>query len=363
MPPLPEESKRFVAMSESRPRSESATDPRRVDLVLNIGVTLLILGILALGGYFGYTVYLDKQQAVDSTAPTRVIQALEKQVRVNPNNDVLRVRLGEAYAAAKRYEDAVAQFNAAIQVNPKHSGAYLDLGMVAMITKNDSKAANYFKKVLELTEASEYSNVNQRREMALYNLGVVSLRNKRHADAAGYFKAALRIRKDSSDSYLLLARSLKGMGEAEAAIENAEIALQFDPGYAEAYFFLGQIYTEQKDDVNASYAYYQAVKHAPEADVPRKALESMGKPAGWAEKAQTKLAADDVEGALHDILVATNLAPDNAAYKVLHGDILMALDDKKAALKVYREALELSPTDKALKAKIAELDKKSVKKK
>jgi tetratricopeptide (TPR) repeat protein len=323
-----------------------------MDIALSAVVAVLVLAILALAGLFAYQVYLDRQRAAESGAATRVIIALEKEVRKNPNDAALRVRMGEAYGAAKRFKEAVEQFNAALQIDPKHHGAYLDLGLVAMLTDEDTKAKRYFEKVIEITDTSQYSNLDPRREHAFYNLGVLALQANEYSDAAGYFKGALRIRKDASDTYLQLARALRGLGDLDAAINNAEIALAFDPGYAEAHFLLGQIYAERKDDVNASYHYQRSAEEAPDADPPREALQAMGSVEDWVAKAETREKSGDLQGAVEALLVARNIDPKLVNTVIMHGDLLVKMGKNKDAVDVYGEALKLSPDNKDIQAKL-----------
>ena len=91
--------------------------PRRlgIDFWLNTGIVILLLGVLGVAGYFGYTVYQDQQRELYSSAAGRIVAALSQQVRRNPNDVTLRVRLGEAFATMGKYPKAVEQLNAAIR--------------------------------------------------------------------------------------------------------------------------------------------------------------------------------------------------------------------------------------------------------
>ena len=346
-----------MTQSELETGSLNARRPVRLDLWLNIalgGVLVLILGAAA---YFGYTVYRDRQLEDASSATGRLVTVLSAQVRQTPNDAVLRVRLGEAYGAMEKYPQAIEQFNAALKINPKHDGAYLDLGMIAMLTNNNSAAENYFKKVLSITGSDQYSGLSSVREQALYNLGLITLGEKRYSDAAGFFKGALHIRSDASDSYYQLAHALHGLGDTEDAIQQLQLGLQFDPSFAEAHYYLGQLYKEKKDDVNASYQFAQAVKLAPGADPPLQALDAYGPASDWIAKARSALGAGDIETALTDILVARNLDEKSFEAAKLHGEIAVQRGDLKDALDIYRQAAALNPKDAGVQAEIATLAK------
>ncbi len=334
-----------------------AVDARTLDRGLNAAVIVLVVGILVLTGLFGYRVYADRQRSEQSAAATRVIRALEGQVRQNPNDAILRVRLGEALGAAGKFDEAIEQLNAALQIEPEHPGAFLDLGMIAVLTDNNSEAREYFKKVIEVTSKGQYANVDERQETAYYNIGLLDLEEEAFEDAAGNFKAALRIRKDASDTYYHLAKAYQGLGDPESAIKNLEIAVSFDPGYAAAHFALGELYLEKDDLVNASYYLTRAAERAPDAEQPQEALASIGPVEQWKADAQEQLAAKQVESALTSVLIARNLDSKDPELAKLQGAILVARGDLKDALDVYEAALKLDPKDAEAKAKVAELKK------
>jgi tetratricopeptide (TPR) repeat protein len=340
--------------ADTKPRPGGRRDG--LNLWLNLAVAFLILSILGAAVWFGYSVYRDRQSNLASSAAGRLVGVLTVQVRKNPNDVVLRVRLGEALGGMGKFREANEQLTAALKLDPKHVGAHLDLGLVSLGAKNLTAAESYFKKVLELTEDSQYAALSEPREIALYNLGQIALEKKRYDEAAGFFKAAIAIRKDASDSYYQLAKALQGMGEIDGAIQQLEIGIQFDPGFGEAHFLLGELYKLKNDEVNASSEFVRAMELAPDADEPREAVEAYGPAGKWTEKATTALAAGDVEGALNAVLVARNLDKQDFDAAKLHAEILIKRANLKDALDVYREAAKLDPKNAEVKAQIAALE-------
>lgn len=332
-------------------------DRRSLDIWLNAGIAGVVVGLLALGAWFAYTVYVSEQRKDLTNAPTRLIAALETQVRANPNDAILRVRLGEALGAARRFPEAVEQFNAALKIEPEHIGAHLDLGMVAMLTGNDAEAERYFKRVIELTDTAQFSNVDERRENAFYNLGRMKLEQQEYEEAAGYLKAALRIRKDASDTYLSLARALQGMEDYDGAIAQAEYAIAFDPAFAEAHFTMGQLYEAKGDKVNASYHYYQAARIEPDAEPPQEALAGFGPSSDWVARADAALEAGDTDEALEAALIARNLDPQGMEAVLVHARVLEARADFRNALEVYLAGKELDAKNKDVAAGVTAIER------
>lgn len=334
----------------------------RLDRVLTILLALMVVAAVGFAGYFGYTVYTDRKNAEESSAAARVAKTLAAQVKKSPNDATLRVRYGEALAAANKPQDAIEQLNAALGIDPKHTGAVQDLGMLAMSQNRTAEARSYFQKLLDLTKGSEFQDVNQRREVALYYLGLISMQEKDYNQAIGHLKAALRIRNDASDTYYYLGQAFYMQGETDAAIKQIRTALQFDPNFVKAHYLLGQIYMEQKDLINASYEYHKVAELLPENPEAKKDLEQFGKPADLVKEAQT-LMSTDIEAALEKILIARNLDPESAQAAVVHGQILVKRGDGKDALDVYKEALKLDPKNVQIQKIVKELSAKYGKKK
>lgn len=336
---------------------KAAPRPDRMDTILTITTWVLVAALLSLTGFFGYSVYRVRQAEATATPALRLIETLRDEVRANPNDSALRVRLGEALGSAGKSEEAVEQFEAALQLDPNHTGAYLDLGILAMIEKDTAAADRYFRKVIELTEGGQFADVNERREIALYNLGLIAVDAGEYEEAVGFLKGALRIRRDASDTYYYLARAYKGLGETEAAYEQLETALAFDPNYAQAHFLMGELYMSEEDEINAAEHFRITLDIAPDAEPAIEALEAFGTPEERLQNATEALEDDDIEAALHEVLVARALAPESAPAATLHGRILVERGNNPEALAVYREAAELDPDDKDVAAEITRLEK------
>ncbi|MDR3685786.1 MAG: tetratricopeptide repeat protein [Coriobacteriia bacterium] len=328
-----------------------------VDLSLNIALAALLILVIGVAGYFGYSVYRDRQNEFNSSATGRLVAVLDQAVRKSPNDAAIRIRLGEALGAMGRNQEAIEQFNAALKIDPKHTGALLDLGMVAMLTNNNNAAEGYFKKVISLTDGNQYSALDKIREQAFYNLGTLALADKQYAEAAGYLKGALVITGDASDTYYQLAKAYQGLGDIDSAIRQVEIALQFDPGFAEAHYYAGQLYKLNHDDVNAAYHFKKAADLAPGADQPQQALEQYGTADSWVAKARTAQSAGQLALAVKYVQVARVLDPNSFDAAKLDAALLIQQGDLAGALPVSVAAGKLNPTDAAMQAQIKSLER------
>jgi len=346
-------------MSENVPETRGASRaPERTDAIIKIVIVALVAGVLGLGALLGYTVWQGRQEELTATPAQRAIKDLEAAVKKAPNSAATRVRLGEALAAAGSLKPAAEQLAIAIKLDKKHTGAYLDLGIISMEGKEYGPAEKYFTKVVELTQNTQFEAMNSRREQALFHLGEIALSQKRYEDAAGFFKGAIRIRKDASDTYYLLAQSLRGLGEDDAALKQLDAALAFDPNYPEAHYLYGVILLEKGDKINAAVHLRKAADLAPEQKQPEEALKKLGS-AKDALKAGRQLLADgNKSGAVDQALLATILDPSSTDATLFYVEALLAKNDKPGAIKVLKAAALKAPEDKAIKSKLAELSAK-----
>ena len=314
----------------------------RLDTALNSALAVLVVAILALGAWFGYAIWQVRYEAQNATPAHRFVETVKGQVRKDPNNLNLRIELGRALASVGRFDEANEQLQNALEINKESPEAYYYLGRIAMLQEDNDAAERYFMQVINLTDGDKFAELNPRREESLYALGLVAISEKEYEQAIGYLKAATRIRKDASDTYYQLARAYWGLGEADAAHEQLDIAYAFDPNYAQALYLNGEIYMNEGDEINASHWFYLSSQADPDADLPREALASFGTADERVAVGRKALAADDVEGALENALVATNIEPGNLAAQLFHAEVLVARGNNKDALDVYNKALKLA---------------------
>lgn len=316
----------------------------RLDRNLRAIVLGLVVSIVALGAFFGWTVYRDRMIAEDASPALRIIRVLKGEVRQRPNDAMLRVRLGEALAAAGREQEAIEQLNAALTIDPKHTGALIDLGQIAMANARYGTAEEYFTQVLDATNGSEFEEVSDRREVALYQLGLIALNAKGYEDAIGYFKAALRIRKDASDTYYYLSLAMDGAGDIDGAIRQLDIALAFDPNFGQAHYYLGQLHMRREEKAIASAHFALAAKADPNAKEPKEALAQFGDPYELMEQARS-LRSKDPSAAVEAATIARNVLSDDVEAIMLLGSLLEEAGRKDGALEAYKSAQALAPDD------------------
>lgn len=327
-----------------------------LDRILAAVGALLLVAVFAAGVYLAYSIAETRAMEQGSTPRSRLIAELHAKVEESPNDASLRVQLGELYAADGRTADAVRELRVALEIDPEHAGAYLLLGVVALMDKDYAQADTFFHKVLELTEGKEFQNLMLNRELAYFYLGESALDQANYEDAIGYFKATIRMNKSASDAYFGLGMAFKGIEDYPAALEQFEITLAFDPKFAQAHYEMGQIYLAMDDRINAAVHFAESARLEPDSELPAEALSSLGSAEDWETKARSALAAGDTDAALEAALITRALDPESVDFAILHAEVLEAMDKRKDALDVYGEALTLAPDDARIKAAIERLE-------
>jgi tetratricopeptide (TPR) repeat protein len=330
-----------------------------LEWVLTVVVWMLVAGLLLFAGYWGWSAYAASQTAQLSTPASRAMADIKAQVARNPRDAALRVRLGEALATLGNSNEAVAQFREAIQIDPKHTGAWLDLGLVAMQQNHPDQAITYFKKVVDLTEGTDMESTNSRREQSLFYLGEIAVDQRQYDDAIRYVKGALLIKRDASDSYLVLARAYKGIGDTTNAIKYYQIALTFDPNYAIAHYELGLLQKSKGDLAGAAKNIRAALTAEPGAAPAQEALSAFGPASSYVTSATAQLAKGNAKAARKSVEIALAITPDDVPAALLYGSILEKLKDKKTALAVYQQILQNHPKEKTATAAVARLSAKT----
>ncbi|MDZ4063741.1 MAG: tetratricopeptide repeat protein [Coriobacteriia bacterium] len=322
----------------------------RLDQVLTLGVWLLVVALIGLGGWFGFSVFKTREAERLASPTGRTMMALMEQIKKHPNDVALRVRIGETYASAGMYDDAMKSFKQALELDPEHSGAYLDMGLVSMATKEWGEAEKYFTRVLELTAGAEYEGLSQRREQSFFYLGQIALDDGRFEETIGFLKEALRIRRSASDTYLYLGRAYHGLDELDAAIDNLLVALRLDPKYPEARYELGRYYLERGDEASAAVSFRMVVDSHPEVDQPVEALEAMGPASDRIKSAKQALEEGDKTKALSDATIAVAVDPKNMEALLLKGTVLEQMGRKADARETYKAALAIDPKNEEASA-------------
>jgi tetratricopeptide (TPR) repeat protein len=147
-----------------------------------------------------------------------------------PGNPLIPNILGAAYAASERFEDAIASFSRALEIDPGIFLAHSNMGAALAALGRHDEAVAWYTEALRLKP--DYAVAHNNLGNALKALG-------RHGEAVVSYARALEIRPDFAEAHGSLGVTLRDMGRFEDAIEHLSRALQLKPGDAELHNSLG----------------------------------------------------------------------------------------------------------------------------
>jgi tetratricopeptide (TPR) repeat protein len=160
------------------------------------------------------------------------VHDFEEALQISPDHLIALDNLGNAYRELKQWEEARKVLEHAVEVGPDDPEANYNLGMVYAQSDDSARAYEYLKRALQLRPV--YPE-------ALNNLGILYLHTQRPEDAVASFEECIRVAPEFDRSYLNLARVYALEGEQEKARGVLEKLLSVHPDDAQAKEMMGQL--------------------------------------------------------------------------------------------------------------------------
>jgi protein O-mannosyl-transferase len=132
-----------------------------------------------------------------------------------------------------RYDEAIAEYQKALELNPQYHTIYNNLGKALQASGRPDEAIASFDKGLEYYPES--AELHNHRGLALASKGRVD-------EAAEQFGKAIEIKPEYADAHRNLGRLLAMSGELDQAVPQFEKAIALNPNFAEAYSELGRLF-------------------------------------------------------------------------------------------------------------------------
>jgi len=273
------------------PSTASLSSSRSILLVL-IGL-LFLLGVGAVGAYVLFfrtppvipggktsAAYdeklkqakaLHQQEKYDQAIP--IYEQLEKE---NPGDPEVHYLLGAADVKVGQHQKALAEFQTAVELNPKQDKAWQQIGFI-LLNRSDWKGAeNAFRRALEVdpnsgptwdglaqtylvsqqTDKAEEAykrllQIEPQNVQAVYNLGQIVMARKDFTTAGGYFRQAIQINPNYAEAHNNLGAIYLEEGKVDASIAENEKAVQIKPMLSSAHYSLYLAYEQKHDFKNA----------------------------------------------------------------------------------------------------------------
>ena len=160
---------------------------------------------------------------------------------------------GKQHFSAGRYQEAIADYQQAIRLNPNFARAYVELGDAYRALERYEEAAEAFKKATRLEDES----------CASCGLGVTYYKSGRYEDAEKAFKRAIELDPNDVCAYDWSGRMYYDLSRYQEAVEVFKQEIRLQPSVS-AYLFLGNAYVYSKQFGQGVDAYKQAIHLNPD---------------------------------------------------------------------------------------------------
>ena len=145
------------------------------------------------------------------------------------SNVIVHANLAEALAEDGRIDEAIAQYELALKIEPAYAEAHNNLAAALASRGRIDEAITHYQKALQAKP--DYAEAHN-------NLAVVLAGRGRIVEALAHFQNALEIQPDYAEAHYNLGLALAGRGQVAEAIVHYHTALAINPDYADAHYGL-----------------------------------------------------------------------------------------------------------------------------
>ena len=261
-------------LATAAPAAEKAESPKLMVIrpLAELKAEEEVVGRLPLGALLtpgrseGNWLWIDSHQGwirkADVLPTDEAIEHFTAAIQTKPSTEAYHQR-GIAYDALGRTDEALADYNEALRVDPKNSAAYNNRGNVWQ-KKGDSQRA-----FADYTSAIEH---NQQNAAAWNNRSVLQAERGDIEQAMRDVETALRLSPEYPEAYNNRGVTWRQLGEFEKAIADYDEAIRLSPNYAAAYGNRGYARKQLGNYEEALKDYTVAIHLAPDQPTPHNDL-------------------------------------------------------------------------------------------
>jgi type IV pilus biogenesis/stability protein PilW len=284
------------------------------------------------------------------------ITQYQRALQIHPDYADAHHNLGTALIKEGKVDEAITQFQRALQIHPDDGEARYNLGNALLQKGQVDEAITQYQWALQIhpdnadaqnnlgvalrqkgkvdEEIAHYQmalQINPDNADAQNNLGVALLQKGEVDEAITQFQRALQINPDSAKACINLGDALRQKGQVDAAITQYQRALQIHPDNADAQNSLGSVLL-QKGQVDEAIAHFQKALQIHPDSV--KACINLG---------NALLQKGNVNEAIAHYQKALQINPDSAEVHINLGDALFQKGDMGEAIAHFQKALQIHP--------------------
>jgi len=278
----------------------------------------MALGVVAAAGLCALSVAAWRQTGYWRDSITLWNRALD----CTRDNFIAYCNLGDALAQKGRTDEAIAQFQAALRIDPDSPGILSNFGNVLFQQGRTDEAVAEYRKALKMNPDSAGAH---------NNLGNALAKEGRMVEAIGEYREALRLHPGDAETHFNLGNVLAAQGRMEEAIAEFRAALEINPGDAGVHSNLGNALFRQGRTDEAIAQYREALRYNPAG---AGIHYNLGK--ALVQRGQT-------EEAISQFRAALQINPTNAEAHYDLGNALAREGHMDEAIAEFGEALRINP--------------------
>ena len=163
--------------------------------------------------------------------------------------------MGVDYLDQGQFDEAIAEFQAAIQLDPDEAKAHYNLGLAYQKQEKLDEAAAAYQEALQLDP--DLADVHN-------NLGLIYNKQGKPDQAMAEYQEAIRINPDDDTAHYNLALYYYHQGQLDQAIVEYDETVRLNPDNADAHYNLGRAYYEQGKLDEAIVAWKESIQIEPD---------------------------------------------------------------------------------------------------
>lgn len=198
--------------------------------------------------------------------PQMAEEEFKRAIKEDGKNPYSYKGLGLAYAAQKKFADAVGAFRKALEINPYYVDVRNDLGSALVLSGRRSEGKAEFL-------AAFNDPTNPTPEISARNLGQALLEEKNYAESANWFRSSVNRNKAYPDAYLGIGDALLALGRVEDAVAILETGAKECTGSSALQVALGEAYFRAGRHADARARLEEARRQDPVGPDGRRAAE------------------------------------------------------------------------------------------
>jgi len=274
-----------------------------------------------------YEVYILKGSAYNLLGKTsEAMKHFDKAISLshNENRETILYNIGLSFENQNNYESAIHYFKDAFKVDPTNSTILYDLAFCYDHISQYDKSIYYYNKFIDEDPYSEH---------AWFNLGTVFNKAGDFEKAIEAYDFTIAINENYGSAYLNKANILSNLERYNDALPEYLEFLKFEQNHVMAHCYIGECYEKLARFEESIFFFQKALTLDPKCSD------------AWFGKGIVKMHQELYDESLSMIDKALDIHEDNTEYLYAKGLVYMRQNDHEKGMQVFKQVVELDPTD------------------